>query len=112
MSALRRLDQFTFHHALADTSGPSLVLFTAPACGACRRVKGILAQLPFRDLTLFEVDAGLDMALTREFEVFHLPALFLFRDGRYHRPVHAEAAATALRAAVDAALAAPAEEAP
>jgi thioredoxin 1 len=112
MSALRRLDQSSFHHVLAATPGAGLVLFTAPACGACRRVKGLLAQPLFGDLALFEVDAGEEMGLTREFEVFHLPALFLYRDGRYHRPVHAEAAATALRDAVDAALGAPAEEAP
>ncbi len=111
---LRPLDQFDFHHALEQTSGTSLVIFTGPACGACRRLKAVLAAEPqlFADLRLFEVDAQRDMALTREFGVFHLPAMFLFRDGEFHCELHSEALPAKLRSAIDAALAAPAQEAP
>ncbi|WP_127475963.1 thioredoxin family protein [Sulfurivermis fontis] len=103
-----------FHHRLAETPGVSLVLFTGPACGACKRLKQVLREQRalFADVHLFEVDAGRDMALTREFGVFHLPALFLFRDGEYHCALHSEAQPEHLRAAIDAALARPAEEAP
>lgn len=103
-----------FHHRLAETPGVSLVLFTGPACGACKRLKQILAEQSalFADIHLFEVDAGRDMALTREFGVFHLPAMFLFRDGDYHCALHSEAQPQHLRVAIDAALARPAEEAP
>lgn len=102
------------HHRLAATPGVSLVLFTAPACGACKRLKQVLAGHPdlFAGIHLFEVDAGRDMALTREFGVFHLPAMFLFRDGEYHGTLHSEAQPERLRAAIEAALARPAEEAP
>ena len=109
-----RLSQFSFHPTLADTHGIVLVIFTGPACGACRRLKAVLegsGEL-FADMQLFEVDAGDDLALTREFDVFHLPAMFLFRDGTYHCELHGEAQPERLRAAIDAALAAPAEEAP
>lgn len=103
-----------FHHRLAETPGISLVLFTGPACGACKRLKQLLDGHPdlFADIHLFEVDAGRDMALTREFGVFHLPAMFLFRAGDYHCALHSEAQPERLRAAIDAALARPAEEAP
>lgn len=103
-----------FHHRLAATPGVSLVLFTAPACGACKRLKQVVRERHdlFADVHLFEVDAERDMALTREFGVFHLPAMFLFRDGEYHCVLHSEAQAERLRAAIDAALAGPAEEAP
>jgi thioredoxin 1 len=113
-SVLARLDQFTFHHTLAATPGGALVIFTGPACGACRRLKGILNEHvgEFADLHLFEVDAGEDMALTREFEVFHLPALFLFRDGHFHCELHSEAQPHLLRRAIDAAFAAPPQEQP
>lgn len=63
-------------------------------------------------MPVFEVDAGQDQALAREFELFHLPALFLFRDGHYHRPVSCEASLPRLRAEIAAQLALPAEEAP
>ncbi len=111
---MQRLDQFSFHHVMAETQGPSLVIFTGPACGACRRLKAVLEgnRELFADLHLFEVDAGDDLALTREFDVFHLPAMFLFREGRYHCELHSEAHPTQLRAAIEAALIMPSEEAP
>jgi thiol-disulfide isomerase/thioredoxin len=109
-----RLSQFDFHHTLAETPGVSLVYFTAPGCGACRQLKRIFCDHPeeFALLNLFEVDAQQDLALTREFEVFHLPSLFLFKDGQYHAPIHAEPLPHSLLAAVEAALAAPPCEAP
>lgn len=114
MTTMHRLDQFSFHHTLAETRGDSLVIFTGPACGACRRLKAVLegsGEL-FADLNLFEVDAADDLALTREFDVFHLPAMFLFREGEYHCELQGEAQPQRLRAAIEAALAEPAREAP
>jgi thioredoxin-like negative regulator of GroEL len=113
MSAIK-LTQFDFHHTLAETKGGSLVYFTAPGCGACRRLKQVLESHrgEFGAYHLFEVDAQQDMALTREFEVFHLPALFLFKEGYYHAPIHAEPLPHSLIAAVEAALASEAQEAP
>jgi len=108
------LSQFDFHHTLAATEGLSLVYFTSPGCGACRQLKIVLENTPqaFSHLTIFEVDAQQEMALTREFEVFHLPALFLYRDGQYHAPIHAEPQAASLLAAIEAALLQPPHEAP
>lgn len=112
--AMQQLTQFSFHQTLAGTRGPSLVIFTGPACGSCRRLKAVLdgSGKLFADLQLFEVDAGEDLALTHEFEVFHLPAMFLFRDGEYHCELHSEAQPQRLRAAIDAALAESPQEAP
>lgn len=112
--AVQRLTQFDFHHRLADTPGLSLVWFSAPACGACRQLKRLFAANPeaFAQLQLFEVDAGEEMALTREFEVFHLPALFLYRDGCFHAPIDAEPTVTGLHRAIEAALKAEPQEAP
>lgn len=114
MAAIRTLEQFEFHHVLEQTPGLSLVMFTAPGCGSCRRFREALVEYHERygGLHLFEVDAGRDLALTREFDVFHLPALFLFVDGRYHGAVQSEAHPERLRDALQARLAAPAEEAP
>ena len=108
------LDQFRFHHVLAETPGVALVIFTSTGCASCRYWKQMLSayreQHP--ELTLFEVDAGRDLALTREFHVFHLPALFLFRNGQFHAPLQCEAQPERLRTAILDALAQPAQEAP
>jgi len=113
-SDLIPLDEFGFHHRLADTPGVALVIFTGEGCASCRTWKRLLAdhRAHHDDLTLFEVDAGHAQALAREFNVFHLPALFLYRDGHYHGALQCEARADALRAAIAAALARPAQDAP
>ncbi len=111
---MQNLDQFNFHHVLAATTGLSLVLFSAPACGACKQLKGLFVQQSqiFSDYTLFEVDAQREMALTNEFELFHLPAMFLYRDGEFHAEIHAEPRPPSILAAVDSALSRPPMEAP
>jgi len=114
MTAITSLSQFDFHHRLAEMAGTCLVIFTGPNCGACKRLKQVLQEHGdlFDDLHLFEVDAQRDMALTREFGVFHLPAMFLYQDGEFHCELHSEALPQSLSAAIGEALAAPAQEAP
>jgi thioredoxin 1 len=109
-----QLTQFDLHHRLAETDGVALVFFSAPTCGACRHLRGVLDNLRQRlpQWQVYEVDAQQDLALVREFEVFHLPALFLFHAGHFHCPLHAEASPAAIEKAVAQALASPAKEAP
>lgn len=111
---IRQLDQFNFHHRLEAATGISLVVFTAPGCGACRMLRAALMELGgHRDgINLFEVDVQRDMALVREFEVFHLPALFLYVDGSFHDEIRCESLPHKILQAVDAAQLAPAAEAP
>lgn len=108
------LDQFSFHHALAETSGPALVIFTAPRCGSCRVMRQTLRiyGASHAEVSLFEVDAQRDMALTQEFELFHLPALFLYLDGRFHVEIQCEPLPHRLERAVATAMTLPAREAP
>lgn len=112
--AIAPLTQFDFHHILAERRGLSLVYFTAPGCGACRQLKRLFEEheKAFASMHLFEVDAQQEMGLTREFEVFHLPALFLFLDGHYHAPIHAEPRVQSLLDAIEAAADAAPQEAP
>jgi len=108
------LDEFNFHPRLTRTPGTALVMFTGAGCNSCRAWKQLLerygAQHP--DLTMFEVDAGHAQALAREFEVFHLPALFLYRDGQFHGALQCDAHPENLRAAMAELLAAPPQDAP
>ena len=112
--ALTRLNQFDFHHTLAENKGLSLVMFTAPGCGSCRQLRQVLeghAQ-DFGDLHMFEVDAQQDQALTNEFDVFHLPSLFLFRDGQFHAQIEAESMPQHIMDAIAVALSEGPQEAP
>ena len=108
------LDQFSFHHTLAETHGVALVIFTAPHCGSCRVMRHAMSThgASHPGVSLFEIDAQRDMALTREFEVFHLPALFLYRDGHFHGEIQCEPLPHRLEYAVAAAMTLPAREAP
>lgn len=109
----RRLAPFTFHREVAGTGGASLLFLVSAHCGACRKWKQLLQSYVIEHpLTVFEVDAGDDAALAGEFSIFHLPALFLFKDGQYHCRLDVEARADYVRRAIAQALAQTAEEPP
>lgn len=114
MSTIKALTQFTFYPQLEQTSGLSLVYFTAEGCSSCRHLTMLLDQLQQQrdDLSIYRVDAQQDQALVSEYEVFHLPALFLFKNGHYHAAIHSEARLTSIEQAISSANSAAAEEAP
>jgi len=109
-----KLTQFDLHQRIAAQPASALVFFSGEGCSSCRHLKRVLTQVSARrpDWSIFEVDAQAEMGLTREFEVFHLPTLFLFQDGEFHCELHCEARAEAIEAAVSEALARPPQEAP
>lgn len=114
MAAVYALEQFEFHQTLESTPGLSIVFFSSKGCLSCRYWEQLLEQFCKKhpDINVFKVDAGLDQALTEEFDVFHLPSLFLYQHGRYHSPLQAEARLDALESAITDALESPAEEMP
>lgn len=111
---MRHISEFDFYAQLAGQAGLMLLIFTAPGCRSCRVMKGLLREYELirEDLQAWEVDAVENAGLVREYEVFHLPAMFLFRDGHYWRPIETEARAPALHRAVQDALALPPLEPP
>ena len=111
---LRRLHDADFYHQLHTSHGPALVIFTSSGCASCRAWKVILREYLGKHprLQVFEVDAHESMALANEYEVFHLPSLFLFQDGQYHCAIHCEANVEKLHSTIEQALQAPAEEEP
>lgn len=107
------LSEFDFHAQLAQCSGASLVFFTAPGCGSCRVWLQLLQHFNHPLLQqCFSVDAQLATALAREYDVFHLPSLFLFVNGHYQAPIQAQANPQLLAAAIADALAQPTQEEP
>lgn len=116
MALINKLNQFNFHPRIAESSGLSIVIFSAPACGACKSWKRLLRQYvksnDVHPVTVYEIDAGIDMALANEFEVMHLPALFLYRNGHFHQSLQCETSMAHLSNAIDRALIAPAQDPP
>lgn len=109
-----RLTQFDLHHRLEDEQSPALVFFSADGCASCRHLKGILARLQQRhpEWRVYEVDAQSEMGLTREFEVFHLPAMFLFMKGKFHSEISCHASVQAVEESIARQLRQPPREAP
>lgn len=64
------------------------------------------------DVTVFEVDAEQEQGLAREFEIFHLPALYVFQNGQFHGELQAEARLEAIQRALAAALDTPPQDMP
>ena len=111
---IRSLNDHEFYARLAETTGPSIVFFTKPGCSSCRLWKRLLGELLRQrgDIHVYQVDAEQNMALSHEYELFHLPALYLFVDGEFHCELQSEARLAQLETALDTALESPAEDAP
>lgn len=111
---IRNLDDENFYTHLDAMQGLNLVFFSSNGCSSCRRWSDLLREFLsiYDDVQICAVDAQASMALTRAYEVFHLPSLFLFVDGRYHRALHPHASIASLREAIDQAVVMHAEDEP
>lgn len=113
---MRELDQIDYHRHLAGLTGPALVVFTAPFCGACRLLVTLLGRLEDRDEPrlppVLRVDASQNRGLVEDLEVVTLPSLFLYRDGEFHAPLEAVLREEDLLGAIERTLAAPPEPEP
>ncbi len=109
-----QLSQFDLHHRIAENPSPTLVFFSAESCASCRHLKAILARLREQrpEWIIYEVNAQKEMGLTREFDVFHLPAMFLFHNGEFHSELSCEASVDTIGKAILQQLREPAGEAP
>ncbi len=110
----RKLVDGTFYDTLHATPGVALVIFTSAGCASCRAWKEVLkGYLTMNQaIVIFEVDAHESMALANEYEIFHLPALFLFRDGEFHSALQCEANLERIHQAIIRSLQGPAQEEP
>jgi len=108
------LDPLDFFATLDASPGVSVVVFVKPGCGACRAMKAALTQLEQRGFAglLFVVDGEDGPGLVADYEIFHFPALFVWRDGHYHAQIQAPPQVARLEHALAEALAGPAEPEP
>ncbi len=107
-----QLTDFDADQRLLAMSGVSLVIFTSVGCASCRYAREVL---PGFDLTvdrLCWIDAGENGGLVARYQVFHLPALFVVRDGEFFGALHTRLTVDALNEALAQALVRIAEELP
>ena len=113
LSTFTPLGEGEFHARLNRVAGVAVVLFSTPHCGACRAWKALLPKaLGEIAAQFFEVDVAQATGIARYYDIFHLPTIYLYRDGRFHAELQAEARIDVIRAATLQLLAAPAQEEP
>ncbi|AGI23975.1 hypothetical protein H681_10515 [Pseudomonas sp. ATCC 13867] len=97
---------------LLSLTGVSLLVFTSEGCSSCRWARATLPTFGLPVDRLCWIDAGHSGGMVARYGVFHLPALFLVRDGHFLGPVHAALRPESLIEALCAGLSRPAEELP
>ena len=83
------LTDLTIDHVLLDAPGTSLLVFTSVGCASCRVARRELPVMPLCVDRLCWIDAGDNGGAVQRYEVFHLPAMFIVRDGQFHGAVNA-----------------------
>ncbi len=99
-----QLTDFDIDRTLLELAGVSLVIFTSPGCSGCRWAR---AQLPRLDLPIERlcwVDAGDNGGAVERYQVFHLAALFVVRDGQFYGELQARLTALELTRSLGQAL--------
>lgn len=107
-----QLTDFDADRQLLALPGTSLVIFTSTGCASCRWARRELPGWALPIDRLAWIDAGDNAGLVQRYEVFHLPALFVVRDGAFHGAVHSRLRLPELIDALGSALSRPAEELP
>ena len=98
------------HHLVLDNRlEPTLVVYGRDRCGACRHLERLLkednwlAEL-FPGLIALSVDLEQGAWLAEELSIFHLPALFLYRDGDILCEIKSQLTRPALETSIQKAL--------
>lgn len=106
------LTDFDADQRLLAMSGVSLVVFTSVGCSSCRWARQQLPELDLEVDQLCWIDAGNNGGVVERYQVFHLPALFVVRDGEFYGALQSRLARTELNAALGQALSRNPEELP
>lgn len=98
LRAFLPLSEGGFHARLMTHSGVAAVLFSAPRCGTCRAWKRLLPDA-LSDVveTFFEVDVSEATGVARYFDIFHLPTIYIYCDGRFHAQLQCPACRKTIR---------------
>lgn len=90
------LSDFDADQRLLALPGTSLVIFTSIGCSSCRWARQVLPSFDLPVERLCWIDAGNNGGVVARYEVFHLPALFVVRDGVFYGALHSRLLASEL----------------
>jgi thioredoxin 1 len=83
------LNDGTADRFLLDAPGLSLLVFHSRTCGNCKLAREGLPGMQLPVERLCWIDAGDNGGLVERYEVFHLPAMYVVRDGTFFGSVQA-----------------------
>lgn len=107
------LTEGDYHARIARAAGHAVVLFTHAHCASCRAWKRLLPEALSNNVQhFFEVDVALDTGAARYFGIFHLPTIYLYRNGQFHAGLQCVARVDAIQHAVHTLFDLPAQEEP
>jgi hypothetical protein len=98
------LTDFDVDQQLLSLGGTSLLIFTSLGCSSCRWARDHLPQLDLPINRLCWIDAEENGGAVQRYGVFHLPALFVIRDGDFFGPLRSTLLVDDLRQGLDRAL--------
>lgn len=90
------LTDFDIDHQLLALPGTSLLVFTSLGCTGCRWARAYLPSLELGLQRLCWIDAADNGGAVARYGVFHLPALYVIRDGGFYGALHAPLTAAAI----------------
>lgn len=106
------LTDFDIDHQLLALAGTSLLIFTSVGCSSCRYARQLLPTLELGLDHLCWIDAEENGGAVARYEVFHLPALFVVRDGMFYGALRSPLSQAGIRSGLVEALDTDSDELP
>ncbi|MFY1668177.1 thioredoxin family protein [Pseudomonas sp. Pseu.R1] len=99
-----QLTDFDVDQQLLALPGTSLLIFTSVGCSSCRWARHHLPELGLPVERLCWIDAEENGGAVQRYSVFHLPSLFVIRDGQFHGALRSKLSADAINEGLNQAL--------
>ena len=82
--AAMKINQENFEQEILQSEKPVLVDFWAPWCGPCRELVPVVDALAeeLDDVKVAKVNVDEEMALAKQFRIFSIPTLMVFKGGK------------------------------
>ena len=82
--AAMKINRENFEQEILQSEKPVLVDFWAPWCGPCRELVPVVDALAeeLADVKVAKVNVDEEMALAKQFRIFSIPTLMVFKDGK------------------------------